>query len=116
MARTVSKRKEGLHTGRLINEVLISKRITRAALARATQRSSSNIAELVRSPSTQAYILWEMSQALNHNLFADLAARLDTATEGRLQEGKVTVESLQKELQQLREERDVLMRALGARV
>ncbi|MCF8258180.1 MAG: hypothetical protein K9J06_11535 [Flavobacteriales bacterium] len=57
-----------------------------------------------------------MSQALNHNLFADLAAQLDTATQGRMQEGKVTVEALQKELQQLREERDVLMRALGARV
>jgi hypothetical protein len=116
MARNVSKHKQGLHTGQLINEVLLSKRITRAALARATQRSASNISELVRSSSTQAYILWEMSQALNHNLFADLAARLDAATEGRMQDGKVTIESLQKELQQLREERDILMKALGARV
>lgn len=116
MARSAGKGAAGLHTGQLIREVLRTKRITQAALSRATRRPQSNISKLLNEPSTQAYILWEMSQALNHNLFADLAAQLDTATEGRLQEGKVTVESLQKELQQLREERDVLMRALGARV
>jgi hypothetical protein len=116
MAQSAGKGAAGLHTGQLMRQVLHTKRVTQAALSRATYRPPSNISKLLNEPSTQAYILWEMSQALGHNLFADLAAQLDAATNGRLQEGTVTIESLQKELQTLREERDVLMKVLAERV
>lgn len=112
MPKTIEKRKAGLHTGQLVKTVLGKKRVTHAALARAVHRSSSNISALIANPSNQTYILWEISLALRHNLFTDIAAQLDAVTEGRLQEGKPTVEALQAELAQVREERDTLMRVV----
>ena len=112
MATRQGERAAALNSGALIKQVLKTKRITHAALARAVNRSQSNVSVIMAERSTQAYILWEMSVALRHNLFTDLATQLDEATEGRLQEGKVTIESLQAELKQLREERDTLMRVV----
>lgn len=102
----------GLHVGRLVKEVLERKRVTHAAIARATHRHQSNIGTLIKKPSTQVYVLWELSLALKHNLFRDIAAQLDAATEGKLQEGVETVESLRSELEALRQERDILLRAV----
>jgi len=102
----------GLDTGAAVRAVLRSKRITHAALARAVGRAQSNISVLLADQSMQAYILWELSVALRHNLFTDLAAQLDKATEGRLQKDKVSVEALQAEIDRLRAERDTLMRAV----
>jgi len=113
MAKTSSKATKDLNTGQLIIQVLQTKRITPAALARAIHRPQSNISRVMKEPSTQAYILWEMSMALRHNLFTDIAAQLDAATEGRLQQGKVTMEAMQAEMDQLREERDTLMRVVA---
>jgi hypothetical protein len=112
MAEIRNKRAKGLDTGKLIKEVLKKRRVTHAALGRAVNRSQSNISVLLAAPSTQAYILWEMSLALRHNLFSDLADRLDEATEGRLREGRVDVGQLQAELARVREERDTLMRVV----
>jgi hypothetical protein len=112
MATQQRERAIGLNTGALLKQVLKIRRITHAALARAVNRSQSNISVILGERSTQAYILWEMSIALRHNLFTDIAAQLDAATEGRLQEGKPTVEALQAELAQVREERDTLMRVV----
>lgn len=102
-----------LHTGQLVGQVLKQKRITHAALARATHRSQSNLSTLIKGSSTQAYILWQMSLALQYNLFRDIADQLDVATNGRMVQGTITVESLQLEVEQLRKERDTLMKALG---
>lgn len=102
-----------LHTGQLVAQVLKQKRVTHAALARATHRSQSNLSTLIKGPSTQAYILWQMSLALKHNLFRDMADQLDAATNGRMAQGAITIETLQKEVEQLRKERDTLMKAIA---
>lgn len=112
MASRHKDKATGLDTGAAIRKVLRTKRITHAALARAVGRAQSNISVSLAQRSLHAYILWEMSVALRHNLFADLAAQLNHATEGRLQQDSVSVEALQAEIERLRTERDTLMRAV----
>ena len=102
----------GMHTGDVVTKVVQNKRITHAALARAVGRSQSRVSRMLKEPNCHANLIWDLSLALRHNLFADIAAQLDAATEGRLQQDSVSVVELQAELQRVREERDTLLRAV----
>jgi len=102
----------GLHVGLMVRKRMFAAGINKARLARKLNRGGATLKRSLMASTMQAYLIWELSVALKHNFFADLAAQVDAATEGSLQEGKVTIEALQAELKQLREERDILMRVV----
>jgi cell shape-determining protein MreC len=98
-----------LHVGNLINEVRRNKRVSYAALGRLTGRTISAISTAMKRSSMQAYMIWEFSQALKHNFFADLADQLQQHTESQLDTPQANV---QQELEQLRTENQRLSQEL----
>ena len=105
-----------LDTSLMLKELLQKRRVTHAVLARRMKRSQPTIKGLLERRSIQTYILWELSVALKHNFFTDLAAQLNAATDGALtrqhSETEQRMEQLQKENAQLKAERDYLRKAL----
>jgi hypothetical protein len=86
--------------------------INKARLGRMLERNGSTVKGIIYRSSMQCYILWELSIALNHNFFADLARQLDVATEGRLDSEQTELQQLKAEYQRIKEERDYLRKAL----
>lgn len=103
---------EGLHLGAMLSQTLHRKRVTHAVLGRRLGRDQSLIKALVARSSMQAYLIWELSVALKHNFFADLARQLDAATEGKLEQERTELQQLQEDYQRVTEERDYLRRAI----
>ena len=64
------------HIGAILKEFIKKHNIYKSALARRLQRSASTIEYYTNSPALQSAIIWELSVALKHNFFADLAAQL----------------------------------------
>jgi hypothetical protein len=102
----------GLHIGRMINAQQKAQRVTHAVLARRIGRNQSIIKRYFGNSSLQTYLVWELSLALNHNFFADLAQQLNAATEGQLDKQESELEQLKAEYQSLTEERDYLRKAV----
>lgn len=103
---------EGLHLGAMLSQALHRKRVSHAVLGRRLGRHQSMIQDLVARSSMQAYLIWELSIALKHNFFADLAHQLDTATEGKLDQQRTELQQLQEDYNRLQEERDYLRKAI----
>lgn len=87
-------------------------RITHALLGRRLHRDQSTIKGFLNKSTLQTYLVWEMSVALGHNFFADLAQQLNAATENKLQQDQTELQQLKDENAQLRTERDYLRRAI----
>ena len=64
------------HVGNLLKSHINRHRLRRAVLARRLDRSYSTVYNYQESPSMQTHLVWELSTALGHNFFADLAAQL----------------------------------------
>ncbi len=64
------------HIGRVLKEYISKKRLNRGVLAKMLARSYSTVYKYQESPSMQTNILWELSTAMKHNFFMDLAAQL----------------------------------------
>ena len=62
--------------GNLLANYIEKNRIYKSSLARKMNRSDSTILQFTKQQSVQSSILWEISHALKHNFFADLAAQL----------------------------------------
>ena len=101
-----------LDTGSMLTRVQQHKRVTYAVLGRRTKRAQSTIKRLMTGTSVQCYILWELSVALNHNFFSDLAAQLNAATQGKLEQQQTELEQLKLEYQRIKEERDYVRKAV----
>jgi hypothetical protein len=117
MSLKKGNRSARLNTGSMIRAKAKEKQFTMAALARLTGRKNSTVTTLLKKTSMQAYILWELSLALKHNFFADLAQQLNEAAgAGALENSeapaKTKIEALEKENQQLREERDMMRKVV----
>ena len=56
----------------------------------------------------QTYLVWELSVALGHNFFTDLAQQLDAATEGKLLAQQTELEQLKTDYQKLQEDYNLL--------
>lgn len=102
-----------LNVGRLVRTEQKRQRLTHAILARRMNRNQGSIKSMLSHTSIQTYLVWELSVALGHNFFTDLAQQLDAATEGTLSAAKESeLEQLKKEYQRLKEERDYLRKAV----
>ena len=67
------------NVGQLLKNHLRQHRLRRGVLAGLLGRSYSTVYNYQESPNMQTHILWELSTALNHNFFMDLAAQLPPA-------------------------------------
>ena len=67
------------HIGNLLKNHIRKHRLRRGVLAKHLGRSYSTVYYYQKSPTLQTAILWELSTALSHNVFADLAALLPAA-------------------------------------
>jgi cell division protein FtsB len=103
---------EGLDVGPHIRKHLREKRISHAVLARRLKRNQSVVKRMLYNSSIQTYLVWELSQALGHNFFTDLAQQLDQTTEGKLQQQQTELEELKKEHERLKEEHAYLKKAI----
>jgi plasmid maintenance system antidote protein VapI len=101
-----------LNLGKLIRSRQQQQRITHAVLARRLKRDQSAIKRMLNNTSIQTYLVWELSVALGHNFFTDLAQQLDAATEGRLEKQTTELDELKLEYARLKEERDYLRKAV----
>ena len=82
--------------GKMLHAYFKTNRTYKSGLARALNRKPRTLYALADKPSLQTAILWEISLALKHNFFADIAAALniDSGFENPLQK---RVEELEKE-------------------
>jgi len=103
---------EGLHIGRLIERERRRQRITFAVLARRIGRNATTLTRSLERSSIQTYLIWELSVALKHNFFTDLAQQLDAATEGQLEAQQTELEQLKLEHAKLQEEHAYLKKAI----
>ena len=101
-----------LDTGSMLRKVQQHKRIIYSVLGRRIKRAPSTIKKLMTGTSVQCYGLWQLSIALNHNFFSDLAAQLNATTEGKLHQETTELEQLKHDYLRLKEERDYLRKAL----
>lgn len=102
----------GLDIGGLIRATQQQQRVTHAVLSRRLNRNQSAIKRMLYNSSMQTYLVWELSVALKHNFFADLAQQLDAATEGKLEKQTTELDELKLEYDRLKEERDYLRKAV----
>ncbi|MFA6059786.1 MAG: hypothetical protein WC756_16395 [Taibaiella sp.] len=104
------------HLGELLQKYITEHRVYQSALARIMGRVPKTIQYYKKNHSMQAAILWELSHALKHNFFADLAAALpDTFTRNSDSEPDAKEEqiaTLQAENARLLQDKELLMRVM----
>jgi len=64
------------HLGNMLKAFYNERKVNRAALARAINRAKPTVHEYESRDSLQCKVVWDISVALQHNFFADLAAQL----------------------------------------
>jgi hypothetical protein len=64
------------HMGNLLKTYFRAKHIRKAVLARLLQRDKSSISRYQKRKTLAIDILWDISHALQHNFFSDIAAQL----------------------------------------
>lgn len=64
------------HIGNMLNTFYKTRKVNKAALARAIHRAKPTVHKYSNRSSLQCSVLWDVSVALEHNFFADLAAKL----------------------------------------
>ena len=65
-----------LHVGQLIKTYIDTKRIAKSAVARKIGKADNDMLRYQKSVSLKSEVLLMLSHALQHNFFADIAARL----------------------------------------
>ena len=107
----------GQHIGNLVAEIMKQRGINKAELARRLHRNYSTTAALLRQPSLQVYVLWELSLALSHDFFETLsqAVQAKAAPQNIFPNptDKNILAALKKELAAVKEERDLWRRVVG---
>lgn len=101
-----------LHVGKLVETERRNQRVTIAVLSRRMRRNQSGMNGILKRSSMQAYLVWELSVALGHNFFTELAQQLNAATHGKLTEEQTELEVLKSKYRELEQERDYLRKAL----
>ena len=101
------------HIGAMLHTYMESNRIYKAALARALNRNVRTLLQYTKNHSVQAAILWEMSHALQHNFFADLAALLPASftsnSDREPDKREEKIAALEVNLLRLQQDKDLLL-------
>lgn len=62
-----------IHIGQLVKKYLKVKRISKAALGRKIGKDDATMLRYEKCPVLKTSVLWDLSHALKHNFFADIA-------------------------------------------
>jgi hypothetical protein len=107
--------KPPIHIGELIKEYLKSKRIFKSALARKINKRDTDILRYQKSVSLKTEVLFLLSDALEHNFFADIATLLpshySSTTPVDTSKDEI-IENLTKQIELLKAREEVLLEAL----
>lgn len=99
--------------GEMLKARIKKRKIYKSALARHLKRSPVSIQNYTKNPSMQTALLWQISLALKHNFFADMADQMpkefttevipDTTKDDRIAALELEVTILTKQLEVLKE-------------
>ncbi|WP_296143484.1 hypothetical protein [uncultured Flavobacterium sp.] len=112
MKNTYLENNDRINFGTLLQAYFKKNRIYKSALARKINRSDSVIAAYQKRPSMQSAIIAELSHAMKHNFFADLADLLPESyskDETKWIEKDARIASLEREIEILKAEKEVLL-------
>jgi hypothetical protein len=104
-----------IHVGELIKTYIKNKRIFKSALARKMHKRDADILRYQKSESLKTEVLFQLSEALEHNFFADIAALLpaDYSIDAPIDTSKDSIiENLYKQIELLKAREEVLLEAL----
>jgi hypothetical protein len=113
MAKSIIK--APMHIGELVKEYLVRKRIYKSALARKINKRDTDILRYQKSVSLKTEVLFLLSDALEHNFFADIAALLPShySSSAPVDTSKdEIIENLTKQVELLKAREEVLLEAL----
>ena len=110
--KSTSELSNPIHIGEVVKKYIDANKIYKSALARKINKSDSIIIRYQKSSTLQTSILFELSHALKHNFFADIAAQLpvEYSTQKTEESAKniQTILDLQKEIERLTIENNLL--------
>lgn len=110
--KSTSELSNPIHIGEVVKKYIDANKIYKSALARKINKSDSTIIRYQKSSTLQTSILFELSHALKHNFFADIAAQLpvEYSTQKTEESAKniQTILDLQKEIERLTIENNLL--------
>lgn len=102
------------NTGEMLKVVYKKRRIYKAALARKIKRRASTLASFSKNHTIQTAVLWELSHALKHNFFADIAAQLPAEYATNVEANTTNTDritQLERQVELLEAEKNVLLLA-----
>ena len=115
----VNQTSDLIHTGDLLSRYYKDLGTKKSALARDLNRRPETIYKYQKNATIQTAILWEISVALKHNFFKDIACRLPaefTSYESVAPIETDKVVDLEQQILKLTIERDILLKAMGQMV
>ncbi len=101
----------GVDIGSMLTEKLKEFHLTNAEVGRRINRPHSSLYPLRRQPSMQAYMLWEISIAMNYDFFAAISSELQQK-HPLIKSEHAAIAALQKELAEVKQERDTLKKVV----
>ena len=111
----INEKAKDLHTGELITTFFKEKRVRISPLARIMNRKFDAIKQYQKNASIQSAILWEISVALKHNFFQDIANMLppEFGTNEPKNETELNrIADLERQIFLLENERDTLYKVM----
>ena len=103
------------HLGTMLKTYIKLHNIMMTHLAKSINRNITNISNFNKQPSFQTAILWELSHALNYNFFMDLAWELPPEFAAKPNQQTILIESLQKEIEALNRDKELLQKIIIAK-
>ncbi len=101
-----------INVGIMIAEKIKEQKIYKTDIAKKMGRQETAMIPILKRPSVQTYLLWEISEAIGHNFFHEIAEALDEKTKDTLTNGKQKekqkIAELEKENEKLKLEVEIL--------
>jgi hypothetical protein len=104
-----------VNTGELIKAYFDQKRIRKAALSRLMGKKLKAILQYEKNTTIQTRILWDLSVALQHNFFMDIAMVLPkeySTNDDLFKEKNDRIKELERDVELLTKEKELLMEVL----
>jgi hypothetical protein len=101
----------GIDIGSMLTKKLKEFHLSNSEVGRRINRPHSAIYPLRRQPSMQAYLLWEISIAMNYDFFSALSSELQQK-HPQIKSEHAVIAALQKELEEVKQERDTLKKVV----
>ena len=104
------------HIGKMLHDLYKKRRVFQSALARKLNRRYETVFQYQKKASIQVAILWELSHALKHNFFKDIAAMMPAEYASNAPQETSQAEqivALTEQVKLLTAERDMALKLMG---